>query len=444
MLDLAVGMTVTPVQVSDELFAALQQHFDEGQLVELVNVIAVENLRSRFNAAFAIGSTGFSEGMACARMEPPRGPPGAGRFDAGSRSCARSAEPGGHAGRRVRVFLAGATGVIGAPLVRLLIADGHQVTGMTRSPGKADALRAAGAEPVVADALDAAAVMSAVGEARPDAVIHQLTSIPARLDPRKIERDFALTDRLRTEGTRHLVAAAAGGRRAARSSPRASPSPTRRGPPARSTARTIPCIANPPGQFRRSAAAIAELERTVLGAGGLVLRYGYFYGPGSAISRGGSIGREVARRRLPIVGGGSGVWSFIHVDDAARATVAALAAGAPGAYNVVDDEPAPVSRVAPRARRRARRQAAAPRARVARAPAGRRVRRDDDDPGAGRVQRARQAPSSAGRPATRAGARASRQRSAEPPAALRLLAHHQHDAGHAAARGRAIRCSADG
>jgi nucleoside-diphosphate-sugar epimerase len=241
------------------------------------------------------------------------------------------------------VFVAGATGAIGQPLLRMLVAEGHQVTGMTRSPANAQALRAAGAEPVLADALDAAAVTRAVASARPEAVIHQLTAIPARLNPRKIVRDFELTDHLRTEGTRILVGAAraAGAWRVLAQSIAFAYAP---GPPASVHVESDPltATANPPKQFRRSAAAIAELERTVLGAGGLVLRYGYFYGPGSAISRGGSLCADVSRRRLPIVGGGTGVWSFVHVEDAAEATVAALANGASAAYNVVDDEPAPV------------------------------------------------------------------------------------------------------
>lgn len=241
----------------------------------------------------------------------------------------------------MRVFLAGATGAIGTPLLAQLIAEGHQVSAMTRSPAKAERLRAAGAEPALADALDAEAVASAVAEARPDAVIHQLTAIPPRLDPRKIVRDFAMTDRLRTEGTRHLVAAAqaVGASRILAQSIAFDYAP---GPPGTLHLEGDPLISDPPAQFKRSAAAIAELERTVLGAGGLVLRYGYFYGPGTSISSRGSIGEEVAKRRLPIVGGGGGVWSFAHVEDAASATVAALTRGAPGAYNVVDDEPAPV------------------------------------------------------------------------------------------------------
>jgi 2-alkyl-3-oxoalkanoate reductase len=242
----------------------------------------------------------------------------------------------------VRVFLAGASGAIGRQLLPLLVADGHEVAAMTSSPAKLEALRAAGGTPVLADALDEHAVVEAVTQARPDAVIHQLTALPARLDPRKISRDLATTDRLRTEGTRHLVAAAqhAGASRIIAQSIAFAYAP---GPPGTVHGEDDPLMSNPPAQFARSAAAIAELERLVIGAGGLALRYGYFYGPGTAICRDGSLGREVARRRMPIVGGGGGVWSFIHVADAAQATVAALTRGRAGAYNIVDDEPARVS-----------------------------------------------------------------------------------------------------
>jgi nucleoside-diphosphate-sugar epimerase len=247
----------------------------------------------------------------------------------------------------MRVFLAGATGVIGRRLVPMLIADDHQVTGMTRSPGKLEQLRATGAEPVLADALDAAAVRSAVAEAHPDVVIHQLTALPARIDPRRIERDFELNDRLRGEGTRILLDAA----QAAGATPRIiaqsiafSYAP---GPPGTVHGEQDPLLRDPPKSFTRSARAIQELERTVLGAAGVVLRYGYFYGPGSAMSRSGSIGQDILRRRLPIVGRGQGVWSLIHVDDAARATVAALTAGAARPYNIVDDDPAAVSQWLP-------------------------------------------------------------------------------------------------
>jgi nucleoside-diphosphate-sugar epimerase len=248
----------------------------------------------------------------------------------------------------VRVFLAGATGVIGRRLTALLVSEGHHVTGMTRSEQRGEAIRALGAEPVIADALDAPAVASAVRQARPDAVVNQLTSLPSRIDPRKIRRDFALNDRLRSEGTRILVDAAhaAGATRILAQSIAFMYAP---GPPGTVHGESDPLLAaqEAPESFARSAGAVADLERAVLGAGGVVLRYGYFYGPGSAISRGGSMAEELARRRLPIVGRGAGVWSFIHVDDAARATAAALERGRPDAYNIVDDEPAPVAQWLP-------------------------------------------------------------------------------------------------
>jgi nucleoside-diphosphate-sugar epimerase len=242
----------------------------------------------------------------------------------------------------MRVFVAGATGAIGRRLVPMLIAGGHQVTGMIRSAQRIDALRALGAEPAIADALDAEAVRSAVSDARPDAVIHELTALPARIDPRKMERDFALNDRLRSEGTRHLVdaARAAGADRIIAQSIAFAYAP---GPAGTLHGERDPLFLQAPKPFRRSVEALRDLDSAVLGAGGVVLRYGYFYGRGSAISTGGSIVEDVARRRLPIVGAGGGVWSFIHVDDAARATVAALTSSSSGAYNIVDDDPARVS-----------------------------------------------------------------------------------------------------
>ncbi|HXR29151.1 MAG TPA: NAD(P)-dependent oxidoreductase [Solirubrobacteraceae bacterium] len=242
----------------------------------------------------------------------------------------------------MRVFLAGATGVIGRRLLPQLLAAGHEVTGMTRSPERAEQVRAAGAGAVVADALDAEAVRSAVADAAPQAVIHQLTALPARIDPRRIERDFVLNDRLRGEGTRILVdaAQAAGATRVVAQSIAFVYEPGPRGTIHREQ---DPLVRNPPPSFARSARAVAELEQSVLGAGGVVLRYGYFYGPGSAISAAGSMGEDVRRRRMPVVGRGAGVWSFIHVDDAAAATVAALQAGSGGVYNIVDDEPAAVA-----------------------------------------------------------------------------------------------------
>ncbi|HEY1450999.1 MAG TPA: NAD(P)-dependent oxidoreductase [Solirubrobacteraceae bacterium] len=244
----------------------------------------------------------------------------------------------------MKVFLAGATGVIGRRLVPLLLAEGHEVVGMTRSPERGERLRTTGAEPVVVDAFDASALAQAVADAHPDAVVHQLTSIPPRIDPRKMERDFATNDRLRTEGTANLVAAAqaAGVQRLIAQSVAFFYAP---GPPGTVHSEEDPLLSaeQAQGPMKRSTKALASLERTTLDAGGTVLRFGYFYGPGSAIAHDGSTGEEVAKRRLPIVGSGAGVWSFIHVDDAAAATVAALGASKPGVFNVVDDEPARVA-----------------------------------------------------------------------------------------------------
>jgi nucleoside-diphosphate-sugar epimerase len=244
----------------------------------------------------------------------------------------------------VRVLVAGATGVIGRRLVPQLLAGAHEVVAMVRSQAGAHAVESMGATHVLADALDAAAVTRAAQDARPDALIHQLTSIPARINPRRMERDFALNDRLRSEGTRNLVAAAhaAGARRVIAQSIAFAYAPGPRGT-VHSESDPLLSDAQAPKAFRRSAAALRDLESSVLGAGGVVMRYGYFYGPGSAFSGGGATGEDVHRGRFPIVADGGGVWSFIHVDDAARATVCALDHGGSAAYNIVDDEPARVS-----------------------------------------------------------------------------------------------------
>jgi nucleoside-diphosphate-sugar epimerase len=249
----------------------------------------------------------------------------------------------------MKVFLAGGGGAVGTTLVPALVAGGHSVTALTRSAGKADGLRRLGAEPVVADALDADAVRGAVTAAAPEAVIHQLTAIPARLNVRRIARDFAQTNRLRTEGTDNLLAAAraAGARRFLAQSFAGWPY-ARVGGPVKSE--DDPLDPDPPGELRPLLDAIRHLESAVTGPHeleGIVLRYGGFYGPGTSVAADGALVQEVRRRRLPVIGRGTGVWSFVHVDDVAGATVAALERARPGILNVVDDEPAPVSEWVP-------------------------------------------------------------------------------------------------
>jgi nucleoside-diphosphate-sugar epimerase len=242
----------------------------------------------------------------------------------------------------VKVFLAGATGVLGRRLIPKLRHGGHTVVGMTRSAARADALRAAGAEPVVCDVFDADALRDSVAAAAPEVVIHELTDLPPNLDPRKMEEQAAGNDRIRAEGTRNLVAAsvAAGARRIVAQSIAFAYAPT--GGPVK--AEDDPLFDDAPWPWSRSVEALHELERAVTateGIEGLALRYGFFYGPGSGYASDGYYAREVHRRRFPIIGSGAGVFSFIHVDDAADATVAALERGRPGIYNVVDDDPAP-------------------------------------------------------------------------------------------------------
>jgi 2-alkyl-3-oxoalkanoate reductase len=245
----------------------------------------------------------------------------------------------------MRIFVAGATGVLGRRLVPLLVEGGHQVTAMTRTAGKAAGLRAAGADPVVADALDRDAVLRAVLAARPEVVVHQLTALAGTTSFRKFDREFALTNRLRTEGTDHLLEAAraAGAGRFVAQSFAGWPF-ARFGGPVKTE--DDPLDPDPPAQLRRTLDAIRHLEAAVCGTKGIegvVLRYGGFYGPGTSAGGGGYMLEDLRRRRFPIVGDGAGVWSFIHIDDAATATVAAIERGAPGVYQIVDDDPAPVS-----------------------------------------------------------------------------------------------------
>ena len=242
----------------------------------------------------------------------------------------------------MRIFIAGGTGVVGRPLVRLLVAAGHQVTATTRTAGKTETLRAAGAEPVVLDGLDGPAIRRAVAAARPDAVVHQMTALSSLRSLRNLDREFALTNRLRVEGTRHLLEAAqaAGVARFVAQSYTGWPNERSGG---RVKTEDDPLDTNPPSQSRETLAAIRELESIVTRASGIVLRYGSFYGPGTSLGPDGELTAMVRKRRFPIVGSGAGVWSFLHVDDAARATQHAIEGTATGLFNVVDDEPAEVS-----------------------------------------------------------------------------------------------------
>jgi nucleoside-diphosphate-sugar epimerase len=244
----------------------------------------------------------------------------------------------------MRVFVAGATGAIGQQLVPRLVAAGHEVHGMTRSESKQAMLYELGAVPAVADALDSDQVAEAVGRANPEVIVHQLTAIPAGLDMRHFDRDFALTNRLRTEGTDHLLSAgrAVGVRRFVAQSAVYGFYARTGGAVKGEEDQLDP---SPPREIREAMAALRHLEEAVLGAGwteGIVLRYGAFYGPGTSMAPGAEQFEMIRKRKFPLVGDGGGVWSFIHVADAAEATVAAVEHGSRGVYNVVDDDPAPV------------------------------------------------------------------------------------------------------
>lgn len=245
----------------------------------------------------------------------------------------------------MKVFLAGATGAVGKQLVPLLVAHGHQVVGATRTAEKAARLRAAGAEPVVVDALDRPALVRAVSAARPDVVVHQMTAIGDIRSFKHFDEEFAASNRLRTEGIENLLAAAraAGARRFVAQSYTGWPNAREGG---RVKTEEDPLDPTPPREMARTLDAIRFLERTVAGAtdlAGIALRYGAFYGPGTGIAPGGPLVEMVRRRKFPIVGGGTGVWSFIHIADVAEATRIAIEGGPGGVYNIVDDEPAEVS-----------------------------------------------------------------------------------------------------
>jgi nucleoside-diphosphate-sugar epimerase len=243
----------------------------------------------------------------------------------------------------MNVFVAGATGAIGRQLVPRLVAAGHAVHGMTHRESKQTMLHELGAVPVVANALDRDEVAEAVARAEPDVIVHQLTAIGA-VDPRHMERDFAPTNRLRTEGTDHLLAAAraVGVRRFVAQSNGAF-CYGRTGGVKSEEDRLDP---TPVREMRTIIAALRHLESAVLGADwteGIVLRYGALYGPGTSMAPGRNEFELIRKRRYPVVGDGGGVWSFVHVADAAEAAVAAVEHGSRGVYNVVDDDPARVA-----------------------------------------------------------------------------------------------------
>jgi nucleoside-diphosphate-sugar epimerase len=246
----------------------------------------------------------------------------------------------------MRVFVAGATGAIGKQLVPRLVAAGHEVHGMTRRESKQAMLDELGAVPVVADALDSDQVAEAVSTAKPDVIVHQATAFGAvdKINPRHLDRDFALTSRLRTEGTDHLLSAgqAVGVRRFVAQGNVAAYARTG----AAVKSEEDPFDTSPPREMRESAAAMRHLEDAVLGSRwteGIVLRYGAFYGPGTSFAPSGQQTEMIRRRKFPLIGDGGAVWSFVHIADAAEATVAAVEHGRRGIYNVVDDDPVSVA-----------------------------------------------------------------------------------------------------
>ena len=245
----------------------------------------------------------------------------------------------------MRVFVTGATGALGRHLVPGLVAAGHEVTATTRTPGKVAQLRAAGAEPVVVDGLDREAVIAAVRTAAPEVIVHQMTALAGMRSLRNPDKAFAATNELRTRGTDNLLAAAqrAGTRRVIAQG-YAGAGPDKRSGGALKT-EDDPLGWQPIPSAARMVAAIGHVDTTVPAAApeGIVLRYGTFYGPGASDV----LLDAVRKRQVPVVGGGTGVWSFIEITDAAAATLAAVDRGAPGGYDVVDDDPAPVAQWLP-------------------------------------------------------------------------------------------------
>jgi 2-alkyl-3-oxoalkanoate reductase len=239
----------------------------------------------------------------------------------------------------MRVFVTGATGALGQHLVPALIAAGHEVTATTRTPGKAGQLREAGAEPVVVDGLDRETLTAAVQAASPEVIVHEMTALADMRSLRNVDKVFAATNELRTRGTDNLLAAAAraGTRRViAQSNTNMT---ARSGAPVQTE--EDPLDSRPVPSAAGTVAAVKHVEEAVPRAvpEGIVLRYGNFYGPGASDF----LVEMVRKRQFPVIGGGTGVWSFVEIADAAAATVAAVSRGAPGVYNVVDSDPAPVA-----------------------------------------------------------------------------------------------------
>jgi len=241
----------------------------------------------------------------------------------------------------MKVFVAGATGSVGKRLVPLLVASGYDVVGMTRTKANEAWIRRVGAEPVIADGLDRTAVMQAVMRAEPDVIIHEMTGLTGIKSLKKFDQEFELTNRLRTEGTDYLLEAArAVGARRFIAQSYGNWNYERAG----SLVKTEddPLDPTPPANQRKTLEAVVYLENAVVGASeieGIALRHASHYGPGTSLALDGDFVELVRKRKLPVIGDGGGMWAFIHVDDLAQATVAAIERGAPGVYNIVDDEP---------------------------------------------------------------------------------------------------------
>lgn len=234
----------------------------------------------------------------------------------------------------MRVLIIGASGAIGTHLTRQLTGQGQEVTGTCRSAAKEGRIRAAGATPLVLDVLDAAATSAVVAQVRPDAIIYQATALAGRRFGRSLDKTFAPTNKLRTHGTDNVITAARSA--GVRTLVAQSFAPYRYASPGLVASEDDPVLAEPPASATQTFAAMAHLDQAVTAAGGIALRYGGFYGEPDQMTT------AVARRQYPLVGDGSGMMSFIHLHDAAAATVLALEADGPAIYNVTDDEPAPV------------------------------------------------------------------------------------------------------